>query len=131
MTVWTRRFRGGPACVPAARRLVREKLRGELDERRLEDVELIVSELATNSIRHAGAEDGGELSMTAEVSGGRVRLQVCDHGEGFPEHTPAPPPKERAGGFGLVLLDRLSDRWGTRRDGTFCVWFEVDRSHPA
>src|SRR4051794_13581006 len=128
MKAWRRRFRGGADCVPAARHAIREALSGELDERRLEDVELIVSELATNSVRHAGCDAGGELSVEADVRDDRVRLRMCDHGEGFEERHPQPPPAEASGGFGLVLLDRLSERWGVQRDGDFCVWFEVARS---
>ena len=43
------------------------------------------------------------------------------------EHTPAPPSNGGSGGYGLVLLDRLSDRWGVQREGAFSVWFEVQR----
>jgi hypothetical protein len=31
------------------------------------------------------------------------------------------------GGFGLVLVDRISDRWGVIRDRPNVVWFELDR----
>jgi len=69
--------------------------------------------------------------MEAAVDDDCVRVQLCDHGQGFAERTPEPPPPERAGGYGLVLLDRLSNRWGTLQDGGFCVWFEVERARPA
>jgi anti-sigma regulatory factor (Ser/Thr protein kinase) len=114
--------------VPAARHAVREELSGELDARLLDDVELIVSELATNSVRHAGCDDGGELVVEADVDDRYVHLRLCDRGDGFEARRPEPPPPHASGGFGLVLLDRLSDRWGVHRDGEFCVWFEVARS---
>jgi anti-sigma regulatory factor (Ser/Thr protein kinase) len=131
MTVWTRRFRGGVLAARAARRAVREALGDELPEPRLGDVELLVSELATNSVRHAGCDEEREISMTAAVDDECVRLRLCDGGSGFDEdHVPDPQP-ERGAGYGLVLVDRLADRWGVMRDGGFCVWFEVRRPHTA
>jgi hypothetical protein len=34
---------------------------------------------------------------------------------------------EEPGGFGLVIIDRLTSRWGIDFEGGVCVWFEVDR----
>ncbi len=126
MAVWTRQFQGDALSVGRARHAVRELLRGELSAQRMDDVELLVSELAANSVRHAG-EDSGAISMEADVDDECVRVQLCDHGRGFEQSTPQAPPPGRAGGFGLVLLDRLSNRWGTLQDRGFCVWFEVER----
>ena len=110
-----------------ARLAVREELKDALPRRKLADVELIVSELATNSVRHAGCDDADELSMEAHVQPDRVRVRLFDPGEGFEVHTPEPPARGSAGGYGLVLLDRLSDRWGVQRENGFSVWFEVQR----
>jgi anti-sigma regulatory factor (Ser/Thr protein kinase) len=123
MDTWRRRFRGGPAAVRSARCAVRERLVGELGPPRLGDVELLVSELATNSIRHGGAAD---VSVEAAVTPERVRVRLCDPGEGFVPREPRPHP-DGSGGYGLLLLDRLADRWGVQRDGGFCVWFEIQR----
>ncbi|NUT56541.1 MAG: ATP-binding protein [Thermoleophilia bacterium] len=106
---------------------MREELKDALPRRRLADVELIVSELATNSIRHAGCDDAEELAMEAQVQRDRVRVRLFDSGEGFEAHSPSPPATGDEGGYGLLLLDRLSDRWGVQRDGRFSVWFEVQR----
>ena len=54
MAISSRRFSGGALAARQARRAVREELEGELAEPVLGDVELLVSELATNSVRHAG-----------------------------------------------------------------------------
>ena len=122
-----RRFSGGVMAARCARRAVREELQGALPQRKLADVELIVSELATNSVRHAGCEDADELSMEADVQPDRVRVRLSDPGTGFEVHQPDPPSSGSAGGYGLVLLDRLSDRWGVQRENGFSVWFEVQR----
>lgn len=114
-------------AVRCARRAVREELGGALPEPRLSDVELLVSELATNSVRHSGVADSDELSMEAAVRPDCVRVQLFDPGEGFDLHTPAAPARGSDGGYGLVLLDRLSDRWGVQRDNGFSVWFEIHR----
>src|SRR5687767_5131874 len=106
MTV--RRFRGGVTAARCARRVVREELKDTLPRRRLADVELIVSELATNSVRHAGCDESGEISVEADVEPDRVRVALSDTGLGFEAHTPQPPGKGSSGGYGLVLLDRLS-----------------------
>jgi anti-sigma regulatory factor (Ser/Thr protein kinase) len=126
VSLWREHFTGGPIAVRKARHVVRERLRGELPPTKLDDVELLISELASNSVRHCETHSG-RLSMEADVSEKCVRLCVCDEGDGFEEPvTPAPHP-DGAGGYGLVLLDRLSDRWGVNRNGGFCVWFEVAR----
>jgi anti-sigma regulatory factor (Ser/Thr protein kinase) len=125
MTV--RRFHGGTSAARCARRAVREELSDALPTRRLADVELIVSELATNSVRHAGCGEADELAMEAAVEADKVRVQLSDPGRGFELHTPEPPVTGASGGFGLVLLERLSDRWGVNRGEGFSVWFEVGR----
>ena len=121
------RFNGGEKAARCARRAVREELSDALPRRRLADVELLVSELATNSVRHAGCGESDELSMEADVRPDTVRVRVYDPGRGFEPHTPEPPASGTAGGFGLVLLDRLADRWGVQRENGFSVWFEVRR----
>jgi anti-sigma regulatory factor (Ser/Thr protein kinase) len=123
----TRRFRGGVTAARVARQAVREEFKDALPRTRLADVELLVSELATNSVRHAGCGEADELSMEAEVEADRIRVSMFDPGAGFDEHTPAPPANGGSGGYGLLLLDRLSDRWGVQREGRFNVWFEVQR----
>ena len=108
-----------------ARSAVRERLSGELPDGRLDDVELLVSELATNSVRHAAPR------VQALDRGRRVRgLRAAAHvrrGDGFEEPATPDPHPHGTGGYGLVLLDRLADRWGVNRDGGFCVWFEIAR----
>ena len=122
-----RRFRGGALAARCARRAVREELSDALPGRKLADVELLVSELATNSVRHAGCGESDELAMEADVGPDRVRVRLSDAGDGFDARPPEIPRAGATGGYGLVLLERLSDRWGIQRDDGFSVWFEVER----
>ena len=125
MPVRERRFHGDVRAPSDARRAVREALRGAVSDQRLDDVQLLVSELTTNSIRHA---DNGDLSMEAAVRGDRIHVRVCDMGEGFDADAhPHKADPSAAGGFGLVLLDRVAETWGIQRGDRFCVWFELDR----
>jgi anti-sigma regulatory factor (Ser/Thr protein kinase) len=122
-----RRFRGGVLAARCARRAVREEIGEALPGRKLADVELLVSELATNSVRHAGCGESDELAMEADVGPDRVRVRLSDSGGGFEAGAPDAPAAGATGGYGLVLLERLSDRWGIQRDEGFSVWFEVER----
>ena len=126
MSSRTRRFRGGAAAPREARHAIRETLSGSLSEQALVDVELLVSELTTNSVRHGGCDEQDELAIEAA----RRAAITCTSpsataDRGFASAVPEKPDLEQAGGFGLVLLDRLADRWGVQRGSPFCVWFEL------
>ena len=90
-----------------------------------EDILLLVSELVTNAVRHAGVGPDGWVRVELRRSARRVRVEVAHPGNGF-QHKPAPPAPEANGGWGLVLVDRIADRWGitSSTDGTR-VWFEL------
>jgi anti-sigma regulatory factor (Ser/Thr protein kinase) len=115
------RFDSGPTAAGAARAAM-STLERSVDPVQLDDLRLLVSELVTNSVRHAETRD---VRLHVTVAGGSVRVEVSDGGRGF---TPAPqaPGVERAGGWGLYLVDRLTNRWGVARDGLTRVWFEMD-----
>jgi anti-sigma regulatory factor (Ser/Thr protein kinase) len=112
--------RSDPSCVAAARRLVSERCGALPAGVDLGAIELMVSELVTNVIRHTPTGDG-ELRL---LLGGRtIRVEVEDQGDGAPT-TLSAPDREYGGGFGLHMVDRLSHRWGVERRN--CVWFEMD-----
>ena len=109
-----------PEAAGAARRLlVREGLDPDLDH----TVTLLVSEVVTNSIRHAGMEPDDRLVLAARLADDWARVEIRDTGPGF-----EPDVRHVTPGFGLRMLDMLAARWGVDRDdqGTR-VWFEVDR----
>jgi hypothetical protein len=35
------------------------------------------------------------------------------------------PNREHGGGFGLFLVEALAQRWGSKHEGTTCVWAEL------
>ena len=73
----------------------------------------------------AGCDEQDELEIEAHVERDHVHVALCDSGSGFASAVPEKPDLEQAGGFGLLLLDRLADRWGVERGSPFCVWFEL------
>lgn len=89
---------------------------------------LLLQPLVENSIRH-GLEpkvDGGEITVRARRTGGRITLEVCDTGVGV--DADAPPPAN--GGFGLTQVkERLATLHGDGgalrltplRDGGTCA----------
>jgi len=90
------------------------------------DVLLLVSELVTNGVRHAGQPEGEPLRVAVDLGQDRVRVEVTDQGPGF-DHGPLPPDPQRAGGWGLRLVQDLALDWGVLRDGGTTVWFELER----
>jgi anti-sigma regulatory factor (Ser/Thr protein kinase) len=115
----------GPEAVPAARRAV-AGLAGHVGIKVFGDLRLLVSELVTNCVRHAGLGREDAIGLEVSVSSDRVRVEVTDIGPGFAQRKPEPN-EDRAGGWGLYLVDRLADRWGVVADEATRVWFEIDR----
>ena len=97
-------------------------LRGQVDADALAELRLLVSELVTNAVRH-GPPRGTEVELEVRLEGPRARVDVIDGGRGFVPPGPPPDPG-RAGGWGLVVVDRLADRWGVETDRGTRVWLE-------
>ena len=88
------------------------------------DVLTVVSELVTNSVRHATRSDETMLWLSAERDGDGIRLAVHDDGTvGSVEPRRSETSGNRIGGFGLQLVADLASTWGVERDeqGTL-VW---------
>lgn len=89
--------------------------------RQAEIAELLVSELASNAVIHAGTV----LRLSLLVSDRRVRIEVADRSRTLPELRPHE--SCGAGGWGLRLVDQLAARWDAERllDGKV-VWAELE-----
>ena len=117
---------GGPYAVTAAR-LALSDLDELVEESLAFDVRLLVSELVTNSVRHAQIGPEDSIQLRVEVGDDSVRVEVSDRGPGF--DPPAEDPTAelaRESGWGLFFVTQLADSWGVERDNGR-VWFEISR----
>jgi anti-sigma regulatory factor (Ser/Thr protein kinase) len=128
-SVLRRDFPPVPEAVPAAREAI-EVLRDQVAPEVFEDLRLMVSELVTNSLRHADLKPDDRISLTARLDGPVVRVEVEDPGSGFtpPRRTESSP---TTSGWGLVIVGQLATDWGVRADGGTRVWFEMDAGRNA
>lgn len=87
-------------------------------------LELVISEIVTNAIRHG--RPGGEILLAATPKDDYLCVQVTDDGSGFVPR-PGALGSEEHGGFGLFIVEQLTRRWGvTRENGRTRVWFEFE-----
>jgi len=117
---------GGPEAAFEARSAVR-LLGRPIGSELLPLIELLVTELVSNSVKHGGAGPDDPVRLRLLVSDQVVRVEVSDLGPGFkpaPQPTPIP---DGVGGWGLIMIDRSASRWGIRQGGC-CVWFELERN---
>lgn len=113
-----------PASARAARRFVHDAL-ACVDAEDLEDtVTLLVSELVTNAVVHAGSE----VEVLVRLTPAAVRVEVSDASDVSPVARLAG--EEDTSGRGLGLVESLARRWGIDPSpaGGKTVWFEVDRA---
>ena len=120
-----RKLPSGAKAARQARKAV-DELRNDLDTEVLEDVRLLVTELVTNSVRHADQPTEGWVHLKIATDPERVRVEVSDPGAGF-EPSRRDRPITEGSGWGLFLVDKVADRWGVDCNGTTKVWFEIAR----
>ncbi len=83
------------------------------------DITLLVSELFTNALQHGS----GSIRLDLDVGAEGLYVGVADHGGGHPAIRPVDVSGGQLGGWGLRMVDQLSDEWGTRvEEGTTVVW---------
>lgn len=112
-----------PESVAEARRAVTAMLDG-LDDRTQDGIRVIISELVTNALKHGPARP---IALRMWRDGESVRGEVEDEGNGKIEIWREVDRGSR-GGFGLPIVEAMSDRWGVA-DGNTRVWFElIDRA---
>jgi anti-sigma regulatory factor (Ser/Thr protein kinase) len=114
------RFPGQPGSVRAARHLLRSHVAPMLPDEHVDTAVLLVSELVTNTVVHAGTSV--ELVVCIQDRAG-LRVEVAD---GSVQHPTIRHDPMASTGRGLHLLDALADRWGvTARATGKTVWFEL------
>ncbi len=112
---------------PQSARRAREQLqafRPSLDETSFVDLCLLVDELVVDALRAADDNGVGPIELRAEQAGDRVRVVIAEGGGAY--RLPSRRPEPGDIGFGLHLVQRLSDRWGMRRErDRATVWLEM------
>ena len=119
------KLHGGPEAGARARRAL-SRLRADIDPPLMETLRLLVTELVSNSVRHAHSET---VVLKIVVGRSAVITEVTDEGPGFEPGPPEPAAGHSSeSGWGLFLVERLANRWGVVQDaGTTRVWFELVR----
>ncbi|HEX4492413.1 MAG TPA: ATP-binding protein [Acidimicrobiia bacterium] len=116
-----RTFPHAVESIGRARRYALEAL-GEAPTDILDSIAVMVSELATNSVRHAASP----FTVAVDRDHQRVRVAVSDDGSRLPSLR-TPEPREYSG-RGLQIVRALADEWGVTenvgRPGK-TVWFVV------
>lgn len=118
-----RSFPHRPESVSEARRFVAAELIGARPDVS-ENVQLLVSELATNALLYSSGVIEVSISRQSETQS--VRVEVTDVGSGEPRLQQPEATEEH--GRGLQLVDSLAEQWGVKREaGTpgKTVWFEL------
>lgn len=104
-----------------------------MDDASFIDLCLLVDELVVEALhghRGKGVDpgDGGKgvnsLELRAKKEGDRIRVVMAEGGGAY--RLPSRRPEPGDPGFGLHLVQRLSERWGMRRDrDRAIVWLEM------
>jgi anti-sigma regulatory factor (Ser/Thr protein kinase) len=98
------------------------------DPRIVDTAVLLVSELVTNAVRHAGLSPEDRIGLDIDPGPRRIHISVTDEGPGFELGATGSPPDDPDSGWGLYLVSKLSDRYGRSDDASNEVWFDLDLS---
>ena len=120
------RVHGGSSAPHRARRSVLSQLTSQLSEARAAELALIISELVTNSVRHANVGPHKTLTVECATLPDRLRVTVTDPGSDLQPRLRSPD-HAGAAGYGLRVIEALSSAWGVMRGpaGTMSVWCEL------
>lgn len=112
--------------APAAARRALEGFRGQLGEDVIARSALVVTELVTNSVVHAGLTAAQPIELSIRAVPGCLQIEVQDDGaRGFEPVATLPDPGQDSG-RGFWMVDQLTDRWGVDFTHSTRVWCEFD-----
>ena len=129
MVTWSRSFRGRPEHVAHARQFVVAVLGSQPV---VDLAELVVSELATNAVRHSwsGLRDGWFVVSVDVGEPDRVQVSVTDLG-GDTRPAPVAASDDAECGRGLGLVECVAKEWGTESTGLGRrVWADLPLDAP-
>ncbi|MEU5270551.1 ATP-binding protein [Streptomyces hygroscopicus] len=109
---YSQTMRRVPESAEAARTLVRTALAAWGQQDLIEDAALVISELVSNAVHHARLES--IRVIVTRPSEKCVRLGVVDRSRNIP-YLRTDSNGDNTRGRGLLLVDALTDRWGTDR----------------
>lgn len=106
--------------LATVRRWVRLELMDENADS-VADVLLVVNELVSNAYRYTSEPSFLRVSLGP----GKIRIEIAHDARAHPPLRKVSSPQR---GYGLVLVARLSDRWGVdRAHGGTVVWADLPR----
>jgi anti-sigma regulatory factor (Ser/Thr protein kinase) len=114
------RLGSGPDAAAQARRGIAQ-LRQDLDPPLMETMRLLVTELITNVVRHTSCDT---VLLKVAIGKSAVLTEVSDDGPSFDARAS----DSNDDGWGLFLVERLSDSWGVKTNGSKRVWFQLSRA---
>lgn len=133
-------FAHDAASVPRARHVVRSVLDGAgLDEMATAEIEIVVSEIVGNAVRHARPLTDGAIHVQCEVTPEvlpHVEIAVTDGGSPGHKVVPRTAADSDTSGRGLFIVEGLADEWGVvenLEDLSRTVWASFGgptRHHP-
>lgn len=123
-TVRERTFGPTAAAIREARVFAASSVVDAAPDRVVEEFTLLVSELASNAVLHAGTP----FTVRVTVGADALRVEVRDHSPDAPRVRTAP--TSSVDGRGLSIVDALAARWGVAprpEGGGKSVWAELHR----
>lgn len=116
--------------APAAARRMLDGFRGQLDDDVIDRGALVVTEVVTNSVTHAGVTAAQPIDLNIQESPGCLRIEVTDEGTAGFDPVVTLPYVGQSSGRGFWMIDQLTDRWGIDFMRTTRVWCEFDLGPP-
>lgn len=121
--MWTVDFPSTVEEVRTVRLGARDYLEHEGVVDDLDVIEMLMSELLSNAVRHGDAPLHAAVDVTHDV----ISVEVADSSRREPIILPKDP--TRIGGNGMRIISTFAHAWGIRRcDAGKAVWFDVTRA---